>query len=265
MRRLVFALVTLAGASSAAAQGTQPWRFNGLRDGYCVEFLVDSAKIRDFLPDGAVPMHADRMQGLHPAITRTVKAQPEYGSWTPASVCFYLFDEVVVAGRPMPATKSAGELIGFVSYSARLLDDRGKGGDVLDALVASNWKGMRSADEQGLQLDRSPVTLEAIPNSVNRRITIKVGSTTLRWEGHDASDSAAASTPLERRWMVRGADRRYRLVTMRVTPKSSRSMIGSLIVQGNDDLAKALRTSPIRFVGPNYRGGSGELLNEIAN
>ena len=98
MRRLLFALATLAGASSAAAQGTQPWRFNGLRDGYCVEFLVDSAKIRDFLPDGAVPMHADRMQGLHPAITRTVKEQPEYGSWTPASVCFYLFDEVVVAG-----------------------------------------------------------------------------------------------------------------------------------------------------------------------
>lgn len=267
MRRLVLSLLltAAAGVTSAAAQGAEPWRFNGLRDGYCVEFLVDSAKIRGFLPDGALPMRADRMQGLHPAIARTVKEQPEYGSWTPASACFYLFDEIVVAGRPMPATKASGELIGFVSYSARLLEDRGKGGDVLDALVASNWKGMRSADEQGLRLERSRVTLEAIPNSANRRITVKVGGTTLRWEGHDASDSAAAGTPVERRWMVRGADRRYRLVTMRVAPVSSRSMIGSLIVQGDDNLSKALRSSPIRFVGPNYRGGSGELRNELAN
>ncbi|HEX5818332.1 MAG TPA: hypothetical protein VFY20_05625 [Gemmatimonadales bacterium] len=267
MRRVLLALLTcaVAGASGVAAQGSEPWRFNGLRDGYCVEFLVDSAKIRGFLPDGALPMRADRMQSLHPAIARTVKEQPEYGSWTPAAACFYLFDEVVVAGRPMPASKAAGEMIGFVSYSARLLEDRGKGGDVLDALVASNWKGMRSADEQGLRLERSPVALEAVPNSENRRITVKVGGTTLRWEGHDASDSAAASTPIERRWMVRGADRRYRLVTMRVAPTSSRSMIGSLIVQGDDDLAKALRSSPIRYVGPNYRGGSGELRNEIAN
>jgi hypothetical protein len=52
---------------------------------------------------------------------------------------------------------------------------------------------------------------------------------------------------------------------MRVAPTSSRSMIGSLIVQGDDDLAKALRSSPIRYVGPNYRGGGGELRNEIAN
>jgi hypothetical protein len=267
MRRLLIGLTACGAASvvAAAAQGNEPWRFNGLREGYCVEFLVDSAKIRDFLPDGALPLRADRMQGLHPAIARTITEQKEYGSWTPASACFYLFDQVVVAGRVMPAAKASGEMIGFVSYSARLLEDRGKGGDVLDALVASNWKGMRSADEQGLRLERSPVTLEPVPNTENRRITVKVGATTLRWEGHDASDSAAAATTIERRWMVRGADRRYRLVTMRVTPKSSRSMIGSLIVQGNDDLAKALRSSPIRYVGPNYQGGSGELSHEIAN
>lgn len=269
MRRLqltLAAVASLAGVSRAAAQkAEETWRFDGLRNGYCIEFLVDSALIRDLLPDGALPMRADRMQSLHPAIARTVAEQPEYGPWTPASACFYFFDQVVVAGRPLPASGAAGEMIGFVSYSARLLEDRGRGGDVLDLMVASNWKGMRSADDQGLKLERSPVTLEDLPNSTNRRLTLKVDGTTLRWEGRDAADSAAAGAPVERRWLVKGDDRRYRFVTMRVTPTSSRSMIGSLIVQGNGDLARALRSSPIRYVGPNLRGGGGELVNQNAN
>jgi hypothetical protein len=264
--RTVVAVAAVSGASRASAQkAEETWRFDGLRNGYCIEFLVDSALIRGLLPDGALPMRADRMQTLHPAIARTVADQPEYGPSTPASACFYMFDQVVVAGRPLPASGAAGEMIGFVSYSARLLEDGGRGGDVLDVLVTSNWKGMRSADDQGLRLERSPVTLEDLPNSANRRITMKVDGTTLRWEGRDAADSSAAGGPLERRWLVKGADRRYRFVTMRVAPTSSRSMIGSLIVQGNGDLAKALRSSPIRYVGPNHRGGGGELVNQNAN
>ena len=263
---ILAAMAVLSGASRAAAQSdAETWRFDGLRNGYCIEFLVDSALIRGLLPDGAMPLRADRVQALHPAIARTVADQPEYGAWTPASACFYMFDQVVVAGRPLPASSAAGEMIGFVSYSARLLEDRGRGGDVLDRLITSNWKGMRSADDQGLRLERSPVTLEDVPKSTNRRITLKVDGTTLRWEGRDAGDSTAASAPLERRWLVKGADRRYRFVTMRVVPTSSRSMIGSLIVQGKGDLAKALRSSPIRYVGPNVRGGSGELVNQNAN
>lgn len=269
MRGLLLGGTALAAAAGISFVGAQkqgePWRFNGLRDGFCVEFLVDSAKIRGLLPSGAMPLRADRMAQLHPAIARTIKEQPEYGAWTPASACFYFFDEMVVAGRAMAATKPVGEMIGFVSYAARQLEDRGRGADVLDVLVASNWKGMRSADDEGLDLRRSSVVAEEIPNSSNRRVTVKVGGATLRWEGHGASDSAAVSAPLVRRWMVKGADRRYRLVTMQVAAASSRSLIGSLIVQGDDDLAKAMRGSPIRFVGPGYRGGHGELVNEIAN
>ena len=161
MRRFLLSGAALAAVAlvtgAAAPAPIEPWRFNGLRNGFCIEFLVDSAKIRGLLPDGALPMRADRMQGLSPVVARTIKDQPEYGSWTPASACFYLFDEVVVAGRPIPAAKEAGEMIGFVSYAARLLEDKGRGGDVLEALVSSNWKGMRSADDQGLLLSRSPV------------------------------------------------------------------------------------------------------------
>jgi hypothetical protein len=36
-------------------------------------------------------------------------------------------------------------------------------------------------------------------------------------------------------------------------------MVGSLKVEGKDDLAKLLKASPIRFVGPVYQGGTGSL------
>jgi hypothetical protein len=44
-----------------------------------------------------------------------------------------------------------------------------------------------------------------------------------------------------------------------LTASWSRAMIGSLKVEGKDDLAKLLKASPIRFVGPVYQGGTGSL------
>jgi hypothetical protein len=36
-------------------------------------------------------------------------------------------------------------------------------------------------------------------------------------------------------------------------------MVGALIIIGKDKLAKLLRQSPIRYLGPMYQGGSGQL------
>jgi hypothetical protein len=36
-------------------------------------------------------------------------------------------------------------------------------------------------------------------------------------------------------------------------------MVGALVIIGKDKLAKLLRRSPIRFLGPMYQGGSGQL------
>ena len=36
-------------------------------------------------------------------------------------------------------------------------------------------------------------------------------------------------------------------------------MVGALVIGGKDKLAKLLRKSPIRYAGPMYQGGTGEL------
>jgi hypothetical protein len=42
-------------------------------------------------------------------------------------------------------------------------------------------------------------------------------------------------------------------------PLWSRAMIGSLRITGKDEVAKALKASPVHFVGPQYERGSGTL------
>ena len=44
-----------------------------------------------------------------------------------------------------------------------------------------------------------------------------------------------------------------------LTPEWTKGMAGSLRVEGDDDFAKAVKASPIRFVGPAVMGGRGEL------
>ena len=36
-------------------------------------------------------------------------------------------------------------------------------------------------------------------------------------------------------------------------------MVGALVIQGKDRLAKVMRASPIRYLGPIYQGGRAEL------
>jgi hypothetical protein len=42
-------------------------------------------------------------------------------------------------------------------------------------------------------------------------------------------------------------------------PAFSTMMVGSLRVEGKDPMATVLKASPIRYVGPAYEGGDGEL------
>jgi hypothetical protein len=262
-RRLA-ALLSLALAPALAAQD-EPWKFEGLRHGFCVEFLVDSALIRSLIPGEAMPVRAYQVKELHPVIASTVKERPEYGAWSPASACFYRFDAVQIGGRRQEEDEGEeqGELIGMVSVAARLPQDGGRGADLPLELVTSNWRVRKDASLHNVdfQTTKAKVDRNERPGS-DDRLSVKVGGTTLRWEGHAASDSVSPAPAVERRLLLRGSDRKYRVLTWRVEPESRRSLVGSLTVEGKDDLAKALRASPVRFVGPEFRRGNASMLVE---
>jgi hypothetical protein len=267
MRVRPFLLVAalLAAAPPLAAQA-EPWQFEGLREGVCVEFLIDSARVRDLLPGGAMPLRARDVKALHPVIASTVQERPEYAAWTPASACVYRFDAVQIGGRRQVEEegKDIGEVVGLVVVSARLLEDGGRAADVPVELVTSNWRIRKDASLQNVDVEvaKAQITRDPRPGADNR-LTIKLGDATLRWEGHPVTDSVSPVAPVERRLLIRGTDRRYRLLTWRLEPEVQRAVVGSLIVEGKGDLAKAIRNSPVRFVGPGYQRGSARMQVDV--
>ncbi|MGH9894252.1 MAG: hypothetical protein ACREA0_20165, partial [bacterium] len=88
----------------------------------------------------------------------------------------------------------------------------------------------------------------------------KLGRTRLVWSGRPAGDSTGVEQAFEESWQVKGISGALWKVRAVLRPDWSRPLVGFLSVEGKDDLAKMLKASPIRFVGPRYQGGRAELI-----
>lgn len=249
-----------ATAQGSDAEPESRWTLEGLQWGTCLEFLVNPEHSRKLLPSSALPIRADASQ-LVPALARVVADQPEYAGWSPASFCFFAFDAIHVGGRRVSGDKDAtGPVLGVLSIAARQNGPLGEDADVAHKVVTTSWQVEKSAERT-----RSAVNLQVIrgafgtaPRGTDDRYVLRVGKTTITWNGHPASDSVAAA-PFKRSYVAEGGDDKPWRLDFSVSALSQRSMVGAVIVQGKDDLAKALGASPIRFVGPFYQGGSGEI------
>ncbi len=248
----------------AQTQGGEPsarWQLQGLQWGTCLEFLIDPKLIDKFLPETAVPVRADAVK-LVPALARVISDQPEYAGWSPASLCWFTFDVIEIEGRRVEGEEGeTGPLIGVLGVAARISGSLTAESDVAHRFYTTSWQVQKAAEGKG----RSSINFETIrgtfgtaPKSTDDRYLVRIGKTNITWDGHPASDSLVGS-PFVRSYAALGADSKPWRVDLSVSPLLQRSMVGAVIVQGKGDLAKALRSSPIRFVGPHYAGGSGEL------
>jgi hypothetical protein len=118
-------------------------------------------------------------------------------------------------------------------------------------LTAARAAQVRIHDVHSVVSDRPDSTLDIY--------SIKVGKTLLAWNGRHTGDSTRVEEPIQEHWSVSGLRPSIKAARLELKPAWSWPLVGSLRVEGKGDLAKALRSSPIRFVGPLYRGGGGEL------
>jgi hypothetical protein len=90
--------------------------------------------------------------------------------------------------------------------------------------------------------------------------SVKIGKTLLVWNGRPAKESTRVTQPILESWSMLGLRSLGIWQTeLELTPQVSQPLVGSFRVEGKGDLAKALKASPIRFVGPLYRGGGARL------
>ena len=252
------ALIAL-GRPLAAQGGEAAWKFSNLQQGYCITFLVSPEDAPGLLPDDAQPVRLDAMPDPTPVLARVLADQPEYGSWMPAAVCLYRFGRIDIAGRELVAPVGASEMIGVLSYGARVAVNQPGNGVSVSMVFTNDKRAVKLTDSTQVPLRQIKATFGKAAHGDDERHVIALGKTTLTWDGHAASDSVTLSAPIERVWVARGQRGRPVLFRWKLSAASSRSMVGALVVQGKDKLAKLMRKSPIRYLGPIFEGGTAEL------
>jgi hypothetical protein len=118
----------------------------------------------------------------------------------------------------------------------------------------------RAAEVTGVSVEEVRAAVSDATDSTPDVHSVKVGKTLLVWNGRAAGDSTRVTQPLVESWSLVGRRSGGIWQTeLAFAPQWSRPLVGSFRVEGKGDLAKALKASPIRFVGPLYRGGGGRL------
>jgi hypothetical protein len=263
--RVTLGLAVAAGAASALSAQGRPnlgngpsWTLSGLRSQQCVRFLIEPGVAAKHRREGFRPLRADQDQSLHPALRGVINAQPEFAAWTPSSLCFFYVDTVVVAGRRI-AEKNARRVQMIGVWTVATTEQGGRRDLVLD-FFAGNPQVVRGAESVKLRIREAKSRVSTAHESSDELHDVRIGKTRLVWTGRETGDSNKVEAPIEEAWLVRGASGATWHVQMTLQPAWIRPLVGVLRVEGKDDLAKALKGSPIRFVGPRYLGGAAQLL-----
>jgi hypothetical protein len=235
------------------------WTLEGLSSGQCVRFLLDPTVARRVLHGGTRLLPASRDETLHPALRSVIEGQPDFAGWTPSSLCLYYGDALNLGGRRFGGKDPRKrQMIGVWIVAA---SEQGSGArrDVALDLFGVGGGLAQAAGYAKVKLSEAQSTVSKVPGTDNDLYEVKIGKTRLTWNGRAVGDSSRVEQPIQESWLAKGASGTVWRVEATLKPEWSRPMVGVLRVEGKDDLAKALKASPIRFVGPLYRGGGGEL------
>lgn len=255
-----WAVPALPAQTRPDVKESQVWGLQGIRTGYCVRFLIEPRAAARELAKGFRLVRANQDPALHPALQQVIRSQPEFAAWAPSNLCFYFTDAVQVGTRRV-AEKNPRNLQMMATWTLGAQEEKsGTRRDMVLDMYASRGSLIRAADAARVRLHEAQTVVTDRPDSTTDVYSVKLTGTLLIWNGRPTGDSTGVERPLEEFWSVpgmRGAATWS--VHFAVSPAWSRPLVGSLTVEGKGDLAKALKGSPIRFVGPLYRGGAGEM------
>jgi hypothetical protein len=242
------------------------WQLEGLHTGFCVQLLIDPQQLEVAIPRAARPLRADAISDLTPVLRTVISNQPEFAGWTPSRLCLYYMETVNVGSvRVSARDPNKAPMIGVWTIAAADADG-GARKDAVLRLFTNTGRLERAGQVNGLDLRTVRSTVREIDNEddtsappIGTRYQLKLGKTLLTWDGRRVSDSTRANGPMSSEWRADSRRRGPMTARLTLTPEWTKAMAGSLRVEGDDDFAVAIKSSPIRFVGPAVLGGGGEL------
>lgn len=259
---LALSLVSVTAGAQQSAQGLQEWTLQNVRAAWCVHFLMDSAAADKELPKEFRGVRATDFPALSPALKNLIAGEPEYQGWVPAQWCSFHYDQARIGdqtlGSATPELEDTQYLGAWLIGAVGSQDPAGAPSTAsyyTATLRTPNWRMIRLAETSLIRMDHAEPAIGKVPEGRDDRYRVEMGRTVITWDGHLAGDSSMAAPEVEQTWLSlnsRGARIR---AAVRLNPEQQQNVVGSLQVTGNDPLAKSLRASPIRMVGPLSWGG----------
>ena len=252
-------LVSAAGALHAQAaepvrsQAGLAWGGEELRAGFCVHFLVDPSLSASLPFAGAALLTAGQSPAIHPALKSALADSAAYASWIPSSLCLYQFGLLTT---PSGTVTDRSEPQGILVWSAPAAE---AGRPAPAVMWVTNGRLARQQSQPQVEIGRFELERAPVPETTKEQLTLKVGKTSITWQGRLGSDSSAVVAPVEIAWRVAGTQGSEWTARARFGARAERAMIGALGVEGKGELARILGASPIRFAGPIQVGGDGEV------
>ncbi len=254
-------------ATSASAQsGSDPsylWVFPGVEFSACVEFLMAPDMAAGHLTEGFRAIPASSVDTLSPVLHREVEGNPELGSWVPAQLCFIESPSIISGEARYTAEGKMGtrELIGYWAIAGT----REAGTPTSDQWFVvrywtNDWRVRKQTEAAFIPMLTFKRSLVTIPGSTTQNYTVTIGKTVLTWKGQMAGrDSSVYAEARSTSQIFDGKRAIHWTATASSSPQWLRHLPGVFNVQGKDDLAQALKASPIRMFGPMYWGGDARV------
>lgn len=257
MRRML-PLAILAAVAPVAPAGAQVdeqlWRWVDSQGSVCIWYLADPAMAPGLVPTGTALRPASATASMPESMLRLVQDEPRFAEWIPAVLCIGRFAVAAADGTPVGAARQG---------QSHLL--------VLSGLAAASPFGQDAGWQLstiGLQAGRMDQVAErARIGSRSAQIRTRVGvegeddqwelsfeGVKLIWNGRPAGQVRVGTTQAMS-FGYAGSRNTIWLVALRLAPESEQGQVGSLRVEGKNTLAQALKSSPIRSMGPISRGG----------
>jgi len=259
-------LLGLLAAPALAQGGAEPefsWAQQGVEFSACVEFLMEPEMAAKQLSDGFVAVPAANFAQLSPVLQREIQGDAVHAAWIPARVCLIEAPGISAGGRVMTPEKKMGprEVLGFWIFAAsRTEGDYRRDQWYAAQFWTNDWHVQRATEQAFIPMSTFKPSLEAVPESNRHSYEVKIGKTILAWDGELVGrDSAESVQRVEAQLILDGKRRISWQGALSMQTRWMRYLPGTFRVQGKDDLAKALKASPIRMFGPMYWGGDARV------
>ncbi len=259
VRRLALLGGVLMLASPLAGQAdAQLWRWVDAQGGFCIWYLADPVIAAELVPGEIRLRPASATASIPEVLLRIVQDEPRFAEWIPGVVCIGRYTTVAADGVPVATMEKQRPLLltlsGLAAASAYgqdagwQLTTIGLDADRLEDLAEEGWIGGEEArirDRTGLEGEDTQWELTQ-------------PGVKLIWSGHPTGGLRVGSTR-SMSFGYAGDQNSMWLVQFRMAPTEEQPQVGALRIEGDGALARALKSSPMRTVGPIARGGEATL------